>query len=70
MVSFKREKYDTYAPSLPVGRPFCMYSPLRIFIYPLVFPVGELYYEVSDDLPFDGSAWAVLNVKLTQLYHP
>ena len=45
-----------------------MYTPLRTFICPFVFPVGELYYEVSDDLPLDGEARAVLNVKLTQLY--
>ena len=42
-----------------------MYTPLWIFICPLVFPVGELCYEVSDDMPFDGGAWAVLNVELT-----
>ena len=47
-----------------------MYTPLRTFICPLVFPIGELCYEVNDDLPFDGDAQAVLNVKLTQLYCP
>ena len=70
LVPFRREKYDTCTPSLPVGRPVCIYTPLWTFIYPLVFPFGELCYEVRDDLPFDGSAWAVLNVKLAQLYFP
>ena len=70
LVSFRREKYDTYAPILPVGRPVSMYTPLRIFICRLVFPIGELCYEVSDNLPFDGGVWAVLNVKLTQLCRP
>ena len=45
-----------------------MNTPLKILIYPLVFPVGELCYEVSDDLSLDGGVWVVLDVKLTQLY--
>ena len=47
-----------------------MYALLRTFIYPLVFPIGELRYEISDDLSLDGGMWAVLNIKLTQLYSP
>ena len=47
-----------------------MYTPLKTFICPFVFPIGELYYEVSDDLSLDYGAQAVLNDKLTQLYPP
>ena len=34
-----------------------MYAPLRQLICPFVFPVGELHYEVSNDLSFDGGTW-------------
>ena len=47
-----------------------MYTPLMILSYSLAFPVGELRYEISNDLSLDGDMWAVLNIKLTQLYRP
>ena len=65
LVSFRRKKYNTNTSSLPIGRPVCMYTPLRVFICPLVFLVSKLCYKVSNDLPFNGGAWVVLNVKLT-----
>ena len=47
-----------------------MYAPPRTLICPLAFLVGELRYEISDDLSFNGGMRAVLDIKLTQLYSP
>ena len=49
---------------LPVGQAVYMYTPLRRFLGPLIFVVGEFYYEVHNDLSFDGGSQAVLDVKL------
>ena len=37
---------------------------------PFVLIVGKFCYEVHDDLSFDGGPWAILDVKLAQLYSP
>ena len=37
-------------------------------LLPLIFVMGELCYEVCDDLSFDGCSRAVLDVKLAQFY--
>ena len=47
-----------------------MYAPLRRLFCPLVFVMSEFCYEVCDNLTFDGSLQAVLDVKLAQFYGP
>ena len=49
---------------------FCMYAPQRRLFCPLILAAGKFSYRVHDDLPFDGSSWAILDVKLAQLYGP
>ena len=47
----------------------CLYACFIEDIHlPLAFPIGELCYEISDDLSFDGGMQAVLNIILIQLY--
>ena len=63
-------EYNVHSTSLSVGRSVSVYTLLRILFYPLTFHVNELYNEVSDHLPLNGSMRAVLYVELTQLYYP
>ena len=64
LVSFERKKHNACSTSLFVRWSICMYAPLRTLIYPFAFPIGELRYEISDNLSLDGSTRAVLNIKL------
>ena len=67
LVPFWRTKYNTRFTNLFVGQSVHVYTPLRILFCPLVIHVSELYDEVNDHLPLNGSTWAVLYVEVTQL---
>ena len=55
-------KYNTCSTSLSVGQTIHVYTPLRILFCPLVIHVNELYDEISDHLPLNGSTRAILYV--------
>ena len=70
LIPFRRMKYNIYSTSLSVGRSIRVYTPLRILFCPLIFQVNELYDEISDHMPLNGSTQAILYVELTQLDCP